>query len=183
MGGYIPSALGYSHPIDAEVSMRRGRRAMTIRTTEDIYTLVKAFENRTITKSEWTHSAHLAVGLYYCRTLPFAVAKNVMRDGIHWLNDRHGTPNTDESGYHETLTVFWLKRIWNFLDERADVRNLATLANELIERFNDPDLPLKYYTRELLFSASARREYVTPDRRIINPVRLSITFCTLSPLI
>ena len=156
---------------------------MIIHTTQDLYTLVKAFENRTITKNDWTHAAHLAVGLYYLRTLPFAVAKNVMRDGIHWLNDKHATPNTDDSGYHETLTVFWLKRIWNFLDERQDVRNLATLANELIERFNDPDLPLQHYTPELLFSAMARREYVSPDRRINNPVRLSVTLCTLNPLL
>ena len=156
---------------------------MIIHTTQDLYTLVKAFENRTITKNDWTHAAHLAVGLYYLRTLPFAVAKNVMRDGIVWLNDRHGTPNTDDSGYHETRTVFWLKRIWNFLDERQDVRNLATLANELIGRFNDPDLPLRYYTRERLFSAMARHEYVTPDRRTKNPVRLSVKLCTLTPLI
>lgn len=156
---------------------------MNIRTTQDLYTLVKAFENRTLSKCEWTHPAHLAVGLYYCRTLPFAVAKNVMRDGIHWLNDRHGTPNTETSGYHETLTVFWLKRIWNFLDERCEERNLAALSNELIEKFNDPDLPLKYYSRETLFSAEARRDYLSPDRRSPRRISLSVTLCTLKPLL
>jgi hypothetical protein len=159
------------------------KKTMNILAIEDLYSLVESFESRTITKAEWTHSAHLIVGLYYCRTLPFAVAKNLMRDGILWLNDEHGTPNTDGSGYHETLTVFWLKRIWNFLDERGAVGNLATLANELIEKFNDPDLPLKYYSREVLFSASARREYVSPDRRIYRPLALSVTVRTLNPLI
>ena len=154
-----------------------------IRTTEDLYSLVKSFENRTIPKSEWNHAAHLAVGLYYCWTLPFAVARNVMRDGIHWLNDKHGTPNTDETGYHETLTVFWLKRIWNFLDERQDVRNLPKLASELVEKFCDPDLPLKYYSRERLFSAAARRDYLPPDIRQNRYRNLSITFCALKPLL
>ena len=152
------------------------------RTNEDVYALVKAFEERTVSRSKWTHGAHLVVGLYYCRTLPFSVAKNVMRDGIHWLNDSHGTPNSDTSGYHETLTVFWLKQIWNFLDDRHDVRNLDALANELIERFNDPDLPLRFYSREALFSAEARRDYLHPDRRSPRCISLSVTLCTLKPL-
>jgi len=150
--------------------------------TQEVYSLVKAFENRTIPKIDWTHEAHLAVALYYCRTRPFAVAKNLMRDGIYWLNDSHGTPNTDDSGYHETLTVFWLKRIWNFLDERMDTLSLADLANELIERFHDPALPLRYYTHRLLFSTSARHEYLPPNLRIKPRMRLSITLCHLKPL-
>ena len=154
-----------------------------IRTSEDIYSLVEAFEKRTIAKIDWTHAAHLVVGLYYCRTLPFAVARNVMRDGIHWLNDSHGTPNTETSGYHETLTVFWLKRIWNFLDERQDTRDIAKLAAELIAKFRDADLPLKYYSRELLFSAAARRDYLPPDIRPNRYATLSTTLCALRPLI
>jgi|KBSSwiStaDraftv2_1062776.scaffolds.fasta_scaffold30857_3 hypothetical protein len=156
---------------------------MKFNDTQEIYSLVKAFENRTMLKSEWTHEAHLVVGLYYCRTRAFAVAKNVMRDGIYWLNDTHGTPNTDDSGYHETLTIFWLKRIWNFLDERSDVLPLAALANELIDLYDDPRLPLSYYSRELLFSTSARHEYFPPDLRQNRHLSLSITLCSLKPLL
>jgi len=156
---------------------------MKFNDTQEVYSLVKAFENRTIPKAEWTHEAHLAVGLYYCRTRPFAVAKNVMRDGIYWLNDTHETPNTDDSGYHETLTIFWLKRIWNFLDERSEVLSLATLANELIELYTDPRLPLRYYSRELLFSTSARHEYFPPDLRLKRHLSLSVTLCSLKPLL
>jgi hypothetical protein len=112
----------------------------------------------------------------------FVVAKNVMRDGIYWLNDSHGTLNTDDNGYHETLTVFWLKRIWNFLDERIEVLSLAKLANELIERYDDPRLPFSYYSRSLLLSASARHEYFPPDLRIKRRISLSVSLCTLKPL-
>ena len=148
----------------------------------EIHRLVESFENRTIAKSDWTHAAHLTVGLYYCYSMPFAVAKNVMRDGICWLNDTHGTPNTDTTGYHETLTVFWLKRIWNYLDDQVGTMPLEDAANELTERFNDPSLPLKYYSRDLLFSAQARREYMPPDLRFSRPFNLSISICTLRPL-
>jgi hypothetical protein len=43
---------------------------MMFANTQEVYALVKAFENRTIPKSEWTHQAQLAVGLYYCKTRP-----------------------------------------------------------------------------------------------------------------
>ena len=156
---------------------------MILNRDEDITALVKAFESRTLPKSEWTHAAHLLVGLHYCRSMPFAVAKNIMRDGIHWLNDTHGVPNTDDSGYHETLTVFWLKRIWNFLDERPADTSLVELANQLLERYNDPGLPLRFYSSGVLFSASARHDFVPPDLRVNLPLHLSITLSVLRPLL
>jgi hypothetical protein len=156
---------------------------MLFSSNEDVYLLVKSFEDRSISKNEWTHAAHLAIGLFYCRILPFVVAKNVMRDGIYWLNDKHGIPNTDDSGYHETLTVFWLKRIWNFLDEREWTNAMAPLANELIERCGDSTLPLRYYSRELLYSAKARREYFPPDLQIKKQRLFSRTLFSVSPLL
>jgi len=137
---------------------------MTIyKTDNDIYTLVKAFEERTLLKSEWTHAAHLTVGLYYCFRHPFGVAKNLVRDGIYWLNDSHGTLNTDSSGYHETLTLFWLKTIWHFLEENKTEKSLVVLANKLITVCSDAKLPLEFYSHELLFSRAARHNYVEPD--------------------
>jgi hypothetical protein len=137
---------------------------MTIYTTEnDIYSLVMAFEERTLLKSEWTHAAHLTVGLYYCFRHPFGVAKNLMRDGIYWLNDSHGTPNTDTSGYHETITIFWLKTVESFLKENREEKSLTALANKLISSCDNSRLPLEVYSRELLFSTEARHNYVEPD--------------------
>ena len=156
---------------------------MKITSMEDICNLVKSFEERTIAHSDWTHAAHLSVGFYYVQRLPFAVAKNVMRDGIHWLNDRHGIPNTATSGYHETLTVFWLKRIWNFLDSRPDRNDLPALANQLISVYNDSRFPLGFYSRQLLFSAEARRDYYPPDLHVRPAFNYTITLAILKPLL
>lgn len=136
---------------------------MIYKTDEEIITLAKAFEERTLQKADWTHAAHLAVGLYYIFHNPPGVAKNLMSDGIYWLNDAHGTANTETSGYHETLTVFWLKTIANYLDKTGREAGLAALANGLPATVGDPNLPLKYYSRELLFSTEARLNYVEPD--------------------
>ena len=134
---------------------------MIYKTDEEVKKLVRAFEARTLSKDEWTHAAHLTVGLYYCLHCPFALAVNWMRDGIHWLNDAHGTSNTETSGYHETLTVFWLLTIEEFVG-KTNCGGLAELANRLIESC-DAKLPLRFYSRDLLFSAEARARYVDPD--------------------
>jgi len=130
---------------------------------EEVNLLAKAFEERTLPKAEWTHAAHLVVGLYYCYHNSFGMAKNLMSDGIYWLNDAHGTPNTETSGYHETLTVFWLRTVANFIEKAEHGKGLAELANELVATVNDTKLPLKYYSRERLFSVEARLNYVEPD--------------------
>jgi hypothetical protein len=136
---------------------------MNFERDEEVNLLAKAFEERTLPKSEWTHAAHLVVGLYYCYHHPLGVAKNLMSDGIYWLNDAHGTPNTETSGYHETITVFWLRTVANYVEKTGREHGLAKLANGLIALCADPDLPLKYYSRECLFSTAARMNYVEPD--------------------
>ena len=130
---------------------------------EEVDALAKAFEERTLPKAEWTHAAHLVVGLYYCHRHPADIAKNEMRERIRRLNDAHGTPNTDASGYHETITVFWLETVAEYLDRTGRDRGLAESANGLLAECDDPRLPLKYYTRERLFSTEARRHFVEPD--------------------
>jgi hypothetical protein len=130
---------------------------------DEINQLVKAFEERTLPKTEWTHAAHLTVGLYYCYHNSLGVAKNLMSDGIYWLNDAHGTANTETSGYHETLTVFWLKTMAGFLERTGREQGLTQLANGLVAAYSDTKLPLNYYSRERLFSVEARLNYVEPD--------------------
>ncbi len=150
---------------------------MIYKTDEEIFSLAKAFEERTLSKADWTHAAHLIVGLYYCYHNPPGVAKNLMSDGIYWLNDAHGTPNTETSGYHETLTLFWLKSISSFLEKNKEGKSLASLANELLAAYQDPKLPLKYYSRERLFSAEARLNYVEPD---LDPFSMSMNNLVLA---
>ena len=123
---------------------------------DEIIGLVKAFEERTLPKSDWTHAAHLTVGLYYCFHNPFGVAKNLMSDGIYWLNDAHGTANTETSGYHETLTVFWLKTIAAYLEKRKTEKSLMVLANGLLASVDDTKLPLEILQpRTAFFDRSA----------------------------
>src|SRR5262245_21090730 len=96
--------------------------------------LVQQFLDCTLPKSEWTHVAHLRVGLWHVRSFPPDEALARVREGILRLNAAHGTPNTDTGGYHETITRFYLLSIDRFL-ANADphgTRSLDDLVAQLI---------------------------------------------------
>lgn len=135
---------------------------MIYRTSGEVITLVKRFEERALLKSEWTHTTHLTIGLYYCLRFPFGEAVNLMRKGILRLNERYDIPEAINDGYHETLTVFWMITIKQFA-ETSKCFSLVELANQLINLYNDPQLPFRYYSRELLSSPAAYKQHLPPD--------------------
>ena len=128
---------------------------------EEIILLVKKFEDCTVTGEEWTHAAHLTVALWYALNNSFDEALGKMRKGIFKLNEAHGTPNTPTRGYHETLTIFWMKTVWAYKLTNKGLLPVD-LINSLIKDCNS-SLPLRFYGRELLFSLDARARYIEPD--------------------
>ncbi|MDQ3917301.1 MAG: hypothetical protein M3348_02395 [Acidobacteriota bacterium] len=135
----------------------------TFRTTGEILALVRGFEDCTLARERWTHAAHLTVALWNLLQYDWPEAVARVRLGINRYNAAHGIAATPTGGYHETLTLFWLRRVRAFLEGgRNEARSLVSLANELIAAF-DKSLPLAYYTRERLFSPEARAGWVEPD--------------------
>src|ERR1051325_8543258 len=137
--------------------------AATFRTSEEMFELVRRFEDCTLPREEWTHAAHLTVALWHLLQYDWTEAVARVRLGIQRYNAAHGIRTTPTGGYHETLTIFWLRRVRSFLEEsRNEARALVSLANDLAASA-DRGLPLEYYTRELLFSTEARAKWVEPD--------------------
>jgi hypothetical protein len=137
---------------------------MIYKTDEEIETLIERFENCDVTEKEWTHAAHLTAALVYLLQHDLKTATDKMRSGIYKLNAAHGTPNTPERGYHETLTVFWMQTVSDYLKKTPlNKSDVTRLTNDLIKTCADSGLPLKSYSRALLFSAEARARYVEPD--------------------
>jgi hypothetical protein len=136
---------------------------ITFRTTGEILSLVRRFEDCTLPRDEWTHAAHLTVALWHLLQFDWPEAAARVRARIKRYNAAHGIAATPTGGYHETLTLFWLRAVRTFLEaERNEARALVHLANELTET-HDKGLPLTYYTRERLFSPEARANWVEPD--------------------
>jgi hypothetical protein len=137
--------------------------ATRFRTTEEILALVRRFKDCTLPREEWTHAAHLTVALWHLLQFDWPEAVTRVRSGIKRYNAAHAVHTTPTGGYHETLTLFWLRTVSAFLEaERNEARALVRLANELVASA-DKSLPLAHYTRELLFSPEARAAWVEPD--------------------
>ena len=130
---------------------------------DEILTTVREFENGTIARADWRHAEHLTVALYYVYHHDFEPALEKMRGGIFNLLRAFEINLSKEMPYHETLTVFWLKTVDDFAKANAD-QPLTEIKNELIARF-DKEYPLRFYSREFLFSDAARANYLEGDLR------------------
>jgi hypothetical protein len=140
----------------------------TFRTTGEILALVRRFDDCTLPREEWTHAAHLTVALWHLLECDWPEAVARVRAGIQRYNAAHGIHTTPTGGYHETLTLFWLRHVRAFLEMgRNEGRSLVALANDLADSA-DRSLPLKYYTRERLFSTEARAAWVKPDLKCLD---------------
>ena len=121
---------------------------------------------RTLPKPEWTHEAHLRAGLWHVFHHGQEEALHLLRERISKYNESVGTANTDTSGYHETITAFYVKTIGEFLAAEDRQLPLDELASLLMDKHGHRELPLKYYSKDRLFSVEARRRYIAPD---LNP--------------
>lgn len=132
---------------------------------DEILRVVGAFENGTIKRDEWKHAEHLLVGLYYLSHDDLPEATRRMREGIFNLLKAFEVDLGKEMPYHETITVFWMRTVEDFR-RRKNGASLVEIANELVGAF-DKDYPLKFYSRELLFSEEARARFVEPDLSVL----------------
>ena len=134
-------------------------------TDDELVDLIARFHEVTVPAAEFTHAAHLVVGLWHAATFDEAQALTRMRAGIYRLNEFHGTPNTDTRGYHETITRAYLILLGQFARARPGM-TVARLAQALLASgLANRDALMTFYSKELLMSVGARREWVEPDVR------------------
>jgi len=122
-----------------------------------------AWEAGTLPKNRWTHAAHVAVAACYAFDLDPDEALSRTRRGIIHFNDCVGTPNTDSSGYHETLTRLWSGIIGDFVRGGSfPSRFVAVCA--AVERYGEDRTRHRlYYSFDVISNVKARRNWVPPD--------------------
>ncbi len=135
---------------------------MGLQSEADILALVNQFEELTLPKERWTHSAHLTVAAVYVEAHG-GEAVAWIRDGIQRLNAHFGVNQTATSGYHETLTIAWTRLISDHLANLPAETRLADRVASVIERFTDRSVILNYYSRDRIMSTEARYGWVAPD--------------------
>lgn len=133
-------------------------------TEESLADFLDRFERGTWPKSEWTHAAHVAVASCYLIEYPDEEAADRMRRGIRYYNRCVGTVNSDHSGYHETISLFWLAVVKSYLcqlpDEAPRIEAVRGVVSELAPQ---RDLFREYYSFDVVRSVEARRAWILPD--------------------
>jgi hypothetical protein len=133
----------------------------SLATDAEVADLVARFEDCTWPYEQWTHRAHLAVAVSYLRQLPFPVALDRVRDRIQIYNRTRGSGE----GYHETITVVFMRAIADYLKRVPDLGAARTLA--VVVRAFDMAWVKRYYSEERLASAGAKTGWVEPDLRAL----------------
>ena len=134
---------------------------MRFTTENEIAEVVRTFEDATISRDAWKHAEHLTVALHYLSHHDIDSATDKMREGIFKLLAAFEVDLDKEMPYHETMTVFWMRTVAEFNSSKNGA-SLLDKANELVAEY-DKDFPLRFYSREYLFSDEARSKFVNGD--------------------
>ncbi len=112
----------------------------------------------------WTHLAHCATTIYLLRERPDMNLEAEMPKIIRRYNDAIGVANTPDSGYHHTLTLFYIGVIRKFLDDNCMGLGLASAVDALRRSpIGKREFVLNYYSRDHLFNPATREQWVAPD--------------------
>ena len=114
-------------------------------------------------REAWTHEAHLAACLWLLSERPDIDVDAEIAAIIRRFNESVGGVNDDMQGYHDSITRAYVAGVRLFLSQTAET-GLANRVNALLlSDIGRRDWPLRFYSRERLFSVPARRGFVEPD--------------------
>jgi len=135
-------------------------------TPEALETFLHGFETGTLPKSEWTHGAHVATGasyLFASENFSIAPILPLMRQRISAYNLAVGGANTETSGYHETLTRFWLLILSRHLRENPPASRLEASRQAVAAFGEERSLHTLYYSGDVVKDTAARQSWRAPD--------------------
>ncbi len=121
-----------------------------------------AFENCTLPFEQWNHRAHVRVAYLYASCLDVDSATQRMRSGVKAYNKANRVPEALDQGYHETITVAFMRLI----SEAAALGDHAGSFDEFAQlwpQLFDKRALLRFYSRHRIMSAEAKASYVEPD--------------------
>ena len=114
-------------------------------------------------REAWTHEAHLGACLWLLTERRDIDVDAEFAGVIRRFNESVGGVNDDTQGYHDSITRAYVAGVRLFLAQTAET-DLAERVNALLlSDMGRRDWPLRFYSRERLFSVEARRQFVEPD--------------------
>ncbi len=135
---------------------------------EDVRATGEAMLACTLPKAGWTHEAHLATCLWLLAERPDIDVDAQIGDLIRGYNVSVGGVNDDRQGYHETITRVFVAGVRRYLARTGEADLLLAVNGLLGAPEGQRDWPLRFYSRERLFSVAARRDFIEPDIRALD---------------
>lgn len=131
--------------------------------SEFIDAVVAGFEDGSWPGKDWRHLHHLVIAVHYIEVDPDPLAR--LRTEIRRYNLSQGGKNTEDSGYHETLTRFWLEIVRAYMKTLpaglTKAETVTCVCDELAPR---RDLFRDYYSFDVVASRPARAAWIPPDQ-------------------
>lgn len=124
--------------------------------------LQSAFEGCTLPHDLWTHRAHVRMAFLYASRHPFSSALERMRQAIKAYNASKQIPESLEQGYHETMTVAFMRLVHGSLVRNSPFPTSEAFCDhhpELLDKL----VLRKFYSRERILTPQAKKEFVRPD--------------------
>ena len=130
---------------------------------DDIRAIGTGLLARTLPREAWTHEAHLGACLWLLSERPDIDIDAEIATIISRYNESVGGVNDDAQGYHDSITRAYVAGVRLFLSETEEAGLAPRVNAMLLSDVGRRDWPLRFYSRELVFSVPARRGFVEPD--------------------
>jgi hypothetical protein len=137
-------------------------------TLAEITEIAEGVRDCTFPVARFHHREHCLATVYFLKNYPDTDWRSELPQFIRRYNVAMGGGNTEDRGYHETITQFYIDAIEGFLRSQASQSVLEASEALLQTPIVQPDFALHFYSRERLFSREARRCYLDPDLAVLD---------------
>lgn len=131
--------------------------------------LREAFETCTLPFEQWTHREHLRMAFMYAANDPLPQALEKMRAGIKAYNKATGTPEELERGYHETITVAFMRLVNQAIRQHGPFASSEAFCEACGPSLKKGVL-LDYYSKDRLITLAAKQQFIEPDLQPLPPL-------------
>jgi len=98
----------------------------------------------------------------YAAQYPYHAALSRMRQSIQDYNRSQQIPDAPDRGYHETITVAFMRLVCTELVRSGPFPSSDAFC-DCHPEFLDKSLLLKFYSKNRIMSEEAKRSFVEPD--------------------
>jgi mannose-6-phosphate isomerase-like protein (cupin superfamily) len=146
----------------------------------EIKEIASGLHDCTFPAARFRHREHCLATAYFLQDQPQTDWRRELPILIRRYNESMGGANTEDAGYHETITQFYIDVIEDFLERCAGESIDAACAALLASPIACKSFALEFYSRERLFSREARRRYLPPDLKPFRAERIPMKYTAVN---